>query len=279
MVRWRALAIVALSFAHVAMAPAQSAPTTNILTRITVVESEYGLATAFSIDVDGREYWMTAKHVLTGAQHPPYGSLTKKSASLRLLNPGVKDIEWLPVSFSVLDPGNDIDIAILAPPNPLLQSAPAVMGDPTFSHVTLGSACEFLGYPSASGVVWRGEWDNGKFQWMPFVKHCFISSLPDRQTKAVMLDGINNPGFSGGPVIYQTGPEQKIIAVISGIVTEPSEVLPSIVAKIPLESSPEHHKEKVNANSGFIVAYSIDPAVEAIRKNPIGPLRTATNQR
>jgi hypothetical protein len=28
------------------------------------------IGTIFSIDVDGREYWITAKHILTGARHP-----------------------------------------------------------------------------------------------------------------------------------------------------------------------------------------------------------------
>ena len=88
-----------------------------------------------------------------------------------------------------------------------------------------------------------------------------------------MLDGLNNPGFSGGPVIFRTGADQRIIAVISGFVTEPAEVIPA-VAKATTEKKPaQHQKEKVEANSGFMVAYTIDPAVEAIRKNPIGPLR------
>jgi len=274
----RALAFVLSTLTFVPAILAQTAPTTNILTRITLIESEHGAATAFSIDVDGREYWITAKHVLSGAKHPPYGSITKKTVSVRLLDPAFKELRWLSVSFSVIDPGNDIDIVVLAPPNTLLPVAPAEMGSPSFAHVTLGDACEFLGYPSASGGAWSAQTSDGKFQWMPFVKHCFIASLPDRQTRAVILDGINNPGFSGGPVIYQTGPQQRIVAVISGIVTEPSEVLPSIVTKIPLETSSDQHGQKVDANSGFIVAYSIDPAIEAIHKNPVGALRRPSGQ-
>lgn len=257
-----------------AFAFGQSEPTTNVLTRMTVIESEYGTGTAFSIDVDNREYWITAKHILTGAKRPPYGKVSKDSVSVRLLDPGLRELRWLPETFRVIDSGEDIDIVVLAGPNPLLQSAPAVMGSNTFTSVTLGGECEFLGYPSASGGIWAAQGEDGSFRWMPFVKHCYVSSLPDRKTKAVVLDGVNNPGFSGGPVIYRTGPDQKIIAVISGIVTEPAEVLPSIIAKV----SPTHaegHKEKVDLNSGFIVAYSIDPAIDAIRKNPIGPLRTA----
>ena len=72
-----------LAFSSVAQA--QSMPTNNVLTRMTMIESRYGRGTTFSIDVDGREYWITAKHILTGAEHPPYGSITRESAELRLL--------------------------------------------------------------------------------------------------------------------------------------------------------------------------------------------------
>ena len=69
-----------------------------------------------------REYWVTAKHILTGAEHPLYGSITAKSGSLRLLNPGGEGQQWIPVTFSVIDPGRDIDIVVLAPPPPLAFS-------------------------------------------------------------------------------------------------------------------------------------------------------------
>jgi hypothetical protein len=86
-----------------------------------------------------------------------------------------------------------------------------------------------------------------------------------------VLDGINNPGFSGGPVIFKTGPEQKILAVISGYHLEPTEVVSSAAAK---KKAPEKRTQKqtVNLNSGFIIAYDIKYVVEAINKNPIGPL-------
>ena len=255
-------------------------PTAGVLTRMTIIQSNYGSGTAFSIDVDGREYWVTAKHILTGAKHPPYGTITVKSAALRLLDPGAEHERWIPVTFSILDAGKDIDIVVLAPPTPILPNPlPSVKA--TFGDVMLGADCEFLGFPSAPGGAWPARLPGGHSYWMPFVKHCFVSALPSG-TNVLILDGVNNPGFSGGPVVYRTGPDQRIIGVISGIVTEPAEVIPSLVAKAPV---PPHkkapappHKEKVDANSGFIVAYSIDAAIEAIHKEQIGPLRTGQTQ-
>jgi hypothetical protein len=97
-------------------------PTTNILTRISMVESQYFRGTIFSLDVDHREYWITAKHILTGAEHPPYGSVSSRSVSLRILDPGAQGERWLPVNFSVIDTGNDIELVVLAPPEPLLKN-------------------------------------------------------------------------------------------------------------------------------------------------------------
>jgi len=248
-------------------------PTYNVLTRMLMVESQYGRASTFSIDVDNREYWITAKHVLTGAKHPPYGSVTAKSVPLKLLNPGGEGLQWIPVIFSVIDPGPDIDIAVLAAPQPLLtKPLPSVTTDST--GLLLGGDCEFLGFPYGGG--WRAHFDNGHSFWMPFVKHCNVSALGVEDKTIFILDGINNEGFSGGPVIVKTGSDQKIVAVVSGYVTEPAEVIFSSSANRPPKETTEpgsRPKGTVSVNSGFIVAYGINYATEAIKKNPIGPLR------
>lgn len=257
-----------------------ASPTETVLYRVLMVESKYGRGSIFSLDVDRRKYWITAKHILTGAKHPPYRSITSKSVSLRILNPGAQGEQWLPVNFSVLDPGNDIDVVVLVPPEPLLDNPfPSVPADS--DHVLLGGDCEFLGFPYGGG--WRATFDRnrGSF-WLPYVKHCTVSTLATGEPRILVLDGINNAGFSGGPVIVRTGPEQKIIAVISGYLTEPTDVIPTAAGKLaPMKTSPNarkparHSKGTVNVNSGFIIAFDIKYAVEAINKSPIGPLRKA----
>jgi hypothetical protein len=268
----RVVILLFLSLVFVLRALAQSMPTMNVVNRMTIIESRGIYGTVFSVDVDNREYWITAKHVLTGAKHPPYGTISDKLRSVRLLDTRSREERWSTVDMSVIDTGNDIDIVVLAPAKPQLQNPlPSVRA--TFEGVMLGADCEFLGYPSATKGVWSANGPDGKFQWMPFVKHCFLSSFEEQVTKAVMLDGFNNLGFSGGPVIYRTGRDQQIIAVISGIVTEPAEVIPSVATKKSTQRSLQSRKGKVDANSGFVVAYSIDAAINAIRKNPQGALR------
>jgi hypothetical protein len=252
-------------------------PTYNVLTRILMVESQHGRGSIFSIDVDNREYWITAKHVLTGAEHPPYGAITAKTVSLQLLNPGGEGQQWIPVTFSVIDPGPDIDIVVLAPPQPLLTNPlPSVAADST--GMLLGGDCEFLGFPYGGG--WRARFDNGQSFWMPFVKHCTVSAMSEDGKQIYVLDGINNAGLSGGPVIFKTGPDQRIMAVVSGYHTEPAEIVFSSSASPALKERARqsaklaaHPRGTVNLNSGFIIAYGINYATEAIKKEPIGPLR------
>ena len=113
---------------------------------------------------------------------------------------------------------------------------------------------------------------------MPFIKHCTISAMAD---KIIFLDGLNNKSFSGGPVLYQTGAQQRILGVISGYYPEAQEVQTVVKTKAnpnepeKIELQPKDPPEVVNVNSGFFIAYQIVNAVNAIRKNPIGPLREA----
>jgi hypothetical protein len=262
-------------------------PTSNVLTRMTMVQSRYGRGTIFSIDVDGREYWITAKHIITGAEHPPYGSITATTESLEILNPGSPGEQWLPLSFSVIDTEKDVDIVVLAAPKPLLANPlPSVTADSQGAF--FGGDCEFLGFPYGGG--WRGTFTgpNGNTSfWMPFAKHCTVSAITaagsvmtDQDKRMWVLDGINNAGFSGGPVIFRTGPEQKIMAVVSGYITEPTAVNSSAqrkrASKKPKPIAAEvQHKQTVNVNSGFILAFDISYAISAIQKNPVGPLRQA----
>jgi|SRR5579863_7774833 len=268
----RGALLALLAFVGVLASAQQATPTTNILTRIVMVESSYGRGSTFSLDVDGREYWITAKHILTGARHPPYGAVPSKSVSLKILDPDASQEErWLTVEFSVIDPGNDIDIVVLAPPEPLLKNPiPSLPGDST--GIVLGGDCEFLGFPYGGG--WRAPFDNGRFFWMPFVKHCNVSALASNvEPRIWVLDGINNEGFSGGPVISRTGAEQKVFGVVSGYHLEPTEVVSSAAAKRPAPTPRSHLK--VNLNSGFIIAYDISYAIQAIQKSPIGPTRVS----
>lgn len=288
----RALVFSCLSIASVHSYSQPATPTVNALERTFMIQTAHGRGTAFSIDVDNREYWVTAKHLFTGIESGPQGEFVTKTVQVNILAPvGNGDTgegqNWQTWTFTTIDPGKDIDILVLVPDHLLLTYARDFNLKFGGENVTLGGDCMFLGFPYGGG--WRSKWaPTGQWLWWPYIKHCTISgTVGDPNILVHVLDGINNKGFSGGPVLYDTGLNQRVFAVISGYHTEPLEVLPASSAgdaaasaippppRLPDEDS-AISGQVVQANSGFILAYDIAPAIKAIRANPIGPLRPET---
>lgn len=253
--------------------------TAGILFRTVMVKTATEQGTMFSIDVDGREYWLTAKHLLTGAKQPPFGNVTAKNVSLFVLDPTAPGIKWDAYKFTVIDPGKDIDIVALAP-DKHIQKVPIPSLTVSMEQAPIGGECEFLGFPFANS--WRAQWEGGQSYLMPYIKHCYISGRISEPVRAWILDGINNEGFSGGPVVFHTGPDQRILAVVSGYVGEYAEVVsvpvaPPTTAKNNSGTStkpknpPQKKKNVVNTNTGIISAFDAQYAIDAIKLNPIGP--------
>jgi len=258
-----------------------------------MIQTIHGRRTVFSIDVDNREYWITAKHLFTGIESGPPGEFSTKSVQANILAPvGSGETgegqNWQTVTFATIDPGNDIDILVLVADH-LLLSYPRDFNLKFGSEgMPLGGDCTFLGFPYGGG--WRSKLSpSDQWMWWPYVKHCTVSgTLGDPNVTVHVLDGINNKGFSGGPVLFNTGVNQHVFAVISGYHTEPLEVLPASTVgdasasavppppQLPGQDSAANSGQIVEANSGFIIAYDIDPAIKAIRANPTGPLRPET---
>ncbi|HVC47007.1 MAG TPA: hypothetical protein VND90_07145 [Terracidiphilus sp.] len=270
----------------------QSAQVTGkALFRTFMIATNFGRGTTFSIDVDNREYWITAKHMFTGIKTGPAGVFETKTVHANILsqtgegNEG-HDQHWITETFTVIDPGKDIDILVLVPNHPLLNYTSDSTLKVGSDGVGLGGDCEFLGFPYGGG--WKAQVQDTKDQknwvWLPYVKRCTPSAqLNEKGIRIWVLDGINNEGFSGGPVLYGTGPNQKVFAVISGFHQEPLEVLPAPnpgerqtssvppSPELPGTRPKEPQKEIVNSNSGFIIAFDIEPAIKAIHNDPIGP--------
>ena len=85
--------------------------TSNVLQRVLNVRvnagtDHEGTATAFTIDVDGREYLVTAKHVVKG--------LKDKDKIDIFINDG-----WSPLAVDILRCEDPVDIAVLIPPRQL----------------------------------------------------------------------------------------------------------------------------------------------------------------
>jgi hypothetical protein len=317
--RRSALVISCLTFLSAAACLGQSIPISRTaLLETRLIQTTKSIGTVFVVNVDNREYWITAKHIFTGIENAPPGIFTTKTVQANVLMPFSKgdneqDKKWVTVTFTTIDPGKDIDILVLVTDHSLTKFLPkdrmklASDPDPADEHalVPIGGDCEFLGYPYGSG--WRASipaytvskdakpGEGGKitlsqltktiaWAWSPFVKRCTLSaSMVQNGITIFVLDGINNLGFSGGPVVTGNGKDLDVFAVVSGFHAEPLEVLPApepgqayvspIPAPPPLpgQKLKQQPKEVVESNSGLILAYDITPAIKAIHDNPIGP--------
>jgi len=120
--------------------------------------------------------------------------------------------------------------------------------------VTIGEGGYFFGYPHG----WHSEVDR---QYVAFVKRASVSAVPKTKNGAhyFYLNGFNNPGFSGGPVAFYDYKSNQwaIVAVISGF--EP-EAAKKLVGQSYVDA------DEMLVNSGVIVAFPIQPALDALDK-------------
>jgi hypothetical protein len=123
----------------------------------------------------------------------------------------------------------------------------------------ISQECFFLGFPFGLKMDDKEGKINNGFP-LPFVKKGIISSIISDSTKMtqIFLDGHNNPGFSGGPVVitnFGTGNEHKmrIIGIVSAYLNEEK------IVKTPIGDF------KNSENSGIVLSYSIDHVFEIIK--------------
>jgi hypothetical protein len=244
----RILAMIALFAASAATSHAQLAQ--NIIQRVLLVRYGPRVATGFTLDVDTRQYLITAAHVVDGLE---------REGKIQIRH----DEKWEEIAVKRLSVPMGIDIAVLAPRESLTPNLelPEYMGLTTY-----GSDVFFLGFPYGSSMP-SGTTNN--LHPLPFVKKAIVSALfPSLGVDKLYLDGINNPGFSGGPVVvldphdlYPEGtPKVKIIGVISGFRNE----------KLPVMDGENRTPLTVTTNTGIIEAVSIRYAIDAIHLDPIG---------
>lgn len=216
--------------------------TANVLHRVFRIRYGASEGTGFAIDVDGREYLVTAKHEVAGMSGED---------RIDVFSNGM----WreFPVTL-VGHADGEVDVSVIAGNRTLAPLSLPL--EPTRDGLTYGQDVYFLGFPYGFlGSYMLG--DNG-FP-LPFVKRATLSLFDGRM---LFLDGHNNPGFSGGPVVFTARGDNafRVAAVISGYraIAEP-------VYEGGLETGLTY-----NHNTGIIVTHGIDSAVEIARANPIG---------
>jgi hypothetical protein len=213
----------------------------NILYRTFFIKAEqYG--TAFTLEVDGSEYLITARHLV---------DTTKSSFNLRLF----LHEKWHDIPVQVVGHGKgEIDISVLKLPFQLTKAG-EIQVFPTIANLALGQDIYFLGFPYKM-------WGNvgAAMGGMPcaFAKKGTVSSLGWCEPQVLYVDAINNEGFSGGPLFfYPLGQPTKVH-------------LAGVVSKFKIEFEPvidAHGGETgmtISYNTGFLVAYGSKHVLEII---------------
>lgn len=200
--------------------------------------------TAFKIDDQGKVYLVTARHMVAG--------LPTVAATIKVW----REDKWedLKTVRTLFPPSNDVDIAVLETDERVTQPYEIQpITEQNRGGVTFGQQVWFLGYPYGL----RTRFSNVQ---LPFIKRGTMSAIDASNQKAVVLyiDAFNNPGFSGGPIIYWdfTNHVIRIAGVVQGYRPE--------TAKVVLNGTQVDTQFLVN--SGILVGYSMTHVAEAIEQ-------------
>ncbi len=207
------------------------------------------MGTAFTIDQDGKQYLVSARHV--------FPTITD-GATIYVS----RHAQWEEWKVSVVGSGSGTDLAddviVLATEK---QMSPSFDLPASAGHVIFGQRVYFLGFPYGLGT--HGA-DNGGYP-IPFIKGALLSGAAGSTFETFILDGLNNPGFSGGPVVFHPDDIQQkplsVLGVVSAYRSEESDIF--------FEGKLTGHKTR--ANTGLVICPTIKRVTEIIAAKPIGP--------
>jgi S1-C subfamily serine protease len=212
------------------------------LSRVYQIRFNGETATTFLLDYQDRQYFVTARHVMESVKDGA-------TASVELVGPTIKEWKSYPVTV-LLGKDKCVDVAILVPMEKKLSPAEPI---PYPYIYALGQEAYFLGFPYGLYTSSAGAGTAG----FALIKHAYVSARVscaaispggDKDEEFILLDGFNNPGFSGGPIVapdmfspFTNIRMQKLIGVVGGFVQVSA------------------------ANTGIIFATPIEKAVELIK--------------
>ena len=225
----------------------QSMVTSNVIQRMFKIRRGESQGTAFTIDRAGRQYLVTARHVIESAS----------GGSLSIWH----EEQWKTLNVNVVGAGEgEVDVAVLAP---LFQISPMHLLETADSSQTYyGQQVYILGFPH--GYDSGGEEINRGLP-IPFVKSGIISAFAFGDVKQIYIDTQVNEGFSGGPVVFRplqggNPHELRVAGVVTGYVSHSR----------ALHDADGNHLANVKENTGIAIAVGVQHATDLIDANQIG---------
>jgi hypothetical protein len=202
--------------------------------------SEFG--TCFQTIISSKQYLITAKHIFSKKNH-------NDSIDFEIFH----DNKWNAFNGKLLIHNNsNIDIAVIDLNGISFYRSNNVELSKA-SELFASQDCYFLGFPF--NLYSDMSKTNDNFP-IPFIKKAIFSLFTGTESneKILYLDGHNNPGFSGGPVVANIISENKlkICSIISAYVVQSNK----------LEKTSLIYGE----NSGIIVTYSAEYIPEIINR-------------
>lgn len=199
--------------------------------------------TCFSYEKNGKQFLITAKHIFEKYKYP-----NKITISFFIKSNMVE------YSTNIYYHTNkNVDIAIMKIEK---ENLTKTFNGPMYSTKGLiwGQDVYFLGYPYEFNNMIRPIEENS----IPFIKKaCMSGMVEENGINYILLDGINNEGFSGGPVCFSNNENKFSIAgVIKSFYVEKG--------FFKQDNKTISNEIYVSMNSGIIYATDIKYAIEII---------------
>ena len=231
----------------------QSSPspiTIDMLDKVFPITTDTVSGTCFLIKIDNHEYIVTAKHLFR--KKVSNGEKQKVKISINEVTYNLDSEVYFHLNDSV-------DIAIMSSKvnnylDPQLINFLSVGGE-----ADLGQEFYFLGYPILNGRYLETKNGQNRF---PLIKHAYLSGWTFfGNVRVFLLDGINNPGFSGSPAICFDKKKQQwvLFGVVSGYLNYSSD----------LNNQTRKRKKRlsINQNTGITYIYDVGYIFEILNQN------------
>lgn len=225
------------------------------MTQLCIVTATYRVqagdqtGTMFALELENQQFLVTARHL---ARHEGEGLEVEWEQG------------WVPAPADLIGHcSGEVDISVYS----ARQCLPRLI-DPEWHDVgvepdlRLGEDIRFYGFPYGLRTSRR----DGTVP-MPLVKAGIVSGFfgstqlgPD---SSFLIDGHNNPGFSGGPVVSIRGGKYRIAGVVSGYLPHDERVRSSV------SDGSDERSEYVQQNSGIMLAWNIQHVIDLI--GPLSP--------
>ncbi|MBI9008691.1 MAG: trypsin-like peptidase domain-containing protein [Tenericutes bacterium] len=223
--------------------------TVNALTRVLQIKFNNALGSSFTVEDNGIQYLVSAKHVFKGIAD-------KSIIYLQVFN----DNQWKNLNAQLyFHENNSIDIAVLKYLNNT-QITPTLPITTTTNGLLYGEDVYILGYPLGLRTT---EHNLGTGNPIPLIKKGVVSTIKNENgIEFLLLDVMNNKGFSGGVALTDREDKMNFLGVISGY--QPYQT--PVYEPTDDPNNPRETKYFIKENTGIALIYSIKHVFEVIEK-------------